>query len=238
MRSQGPRQYTSTTRAGTKIKSPVVLKETTAVARLDKRLKKLEREERSAEIKWFDQTFSSTVTYAAPVLLPICLMTQGDTQNNRQGNKVSPTSIQLKMNILGNSSQVSGLLVRCVIFKDRSPDGTMPTFYGQPDSVYEQNGTISDPSLFNRNRNMLEKYDIIYDKVFIPTPMVHDGTDNQVGIIHVVKYKKLSGDIRYKGNAGNVSDLSVNGYFFGFMTNITAFPPSVIAITRLNFRDN
>lgn len=204
------------------------------VKKLDARIKKIEHEE---ETKWFETRVSSSVVYAAPVIQALSLITQGDTQNSRQGNMINATSIQIKMSLVNNATNYNTTSCRMMLLWDKCADGALPTAYGSNDSVLDATAAV-DPTLMNRNRNMLDRFHIIWDKVYTWNPQVHDGTYNQQLARYIGKYRKLGRLIKYKANAGTIGDAACNSLIFMFMTTLTAFGPIVEANFRLNYKDD
>lgn len=59
----------------------------------------------------------------------ICIsnITKGDNVDNRSGDKVSPISINTRLNLLVNANSSTGDQMRIVMFKDKQARGAVPT---------------------------------------------------------------------------------------------------------------
>lgn len=212
---------------------------------LAKRVKHIEND--LIELKHFDYEFGpSVITPSGITLEGHLLITQGDTVTSRTGNKISPTSLQLRGGVFTDSACLNPVKVRMIAFWDRQCNGASPVLFNVNNGLLD-NSVIGTSVYAPRNTNTLDRYTIVYDKVMQFNPQAWQSyttaaPDSAVEFAmpiekHLSKIYKLSRQIRYDTNTGTISDLVSNAFYVSFMSDQTTHSPLLEGAIRMYFRD-
>lgn len=214
---------------------------------LSKRIKHIEND--LIELKWKDDVWALTnLTPAGNLLSAYQYLVQGPGQSNRVGNKVSPTSLQFKMQIESSVVSTSPVLVRVFAFWDRQVNGSSPTFMGYNNGIFDDT-TVTNPCFAPRNYGTIHRYTMLYDQVFTLTPRnwysstTSGGTTTVATLMPTLKYLnkrfKLSRVIKYDTNTGTIADLVSNAFYVGILTDESDVikQPSMSGAARMYYKD-
>lgn len=213
---------------------------------LSKRIKHIEND--LIELKWFDYPFAATITNAGVNLEGQWLITQGTAYNNRVGNKISPTSMQLRLSVVSDATQIVPVLVRMVAFWDRQANGGSPVLLNYNNGLLDPT-TITNPCYAPRNYNTIDRYTIVEDKVMVINPVnwfVNTdvaGTSTVSETMPVAKFirktYKLGRTVKYDTNTGAIADLVSNVFYVALFTDtaVAAYQPLMSGAIRLYFKD-
>lgn len=213
---------------------------------IDRKIKKLSKIQ---ELKHRDVITSDSTENGDPMIFLLNGMQKGDNVNNRQGNSVYLSSLQVRFRVAWPqaTSVASGVgQVRCCIVLDRYPNGE-----ALQESDFLDLSVITDALYAPYNLNAGRRFKILYDRVIIINPnflsawdQVEDNFDAfDVGTKAV--YKTIRRKIRFKmhfnqGNAGNITDINRGAIWFYATSNIVegASSPFVHLGARTLFKDN
>lgn len=192
------------------------------------------------ELKYLDTFINGTGMTSTSTLNLLNGMTLGDDVSNREGNEISPTSIQCKFNLQQVATAVnSDHVIRQIVFWDSQSNGAAPSAGDLLDLA-----TITAPTIAPYKRQYQKRFKIIYDKVFVlhpgtvdPTaattqilaPTVHSGFKRALG--RVVKFRNAQ-------NAGTVADIASNSLYSLWVTNSASANVTVTAGYRMYFKDD
>ena len=79
------------------------------------------------ELKYLDTFMNGTAITTAGVLILLNGMTLGDTVSNRQGDSITPTSIQCRFTGQASATIDEEAFVRHIVFWDSQPNGAAPS---------------------------------------------------------------------------------------------------------------
>lgn len=209
---------------------------------LNKKIKHIENN--LMELKFIDQ-FVATTTSGAGTSDYLTGTAQGDTNSNRQGNVINPTSIQWKVDIFADPLLLGCSRVRMILFWDRQPNGAVPVLTGAATAQSLLDiGVVTDSTLAPRNFNTIDRYHILIDKVYVMNPQVvlltAAGATTQVvpmqkTIHHVHKLSRL---VKYDNTSAAITASVSNALHAAYFTDVGATQPSVQCSYRLYFRDS
>lgn len=212
---------------------------------LAKKVKHIEND--LMELKYFDYSFGPTnVTNTGVILEGHMLIMQGDTASTRTGNKINPTSLQLRCGLNTIDATLIPVKVRMIAYWDRQANGASSVLANINNGVLD-NTTISSIVYAPRNLNTVDRYTIVYDKVFVFNPTAWtsytSGTPNAVDTAfpiekYISKAFKLGRQVRYDTNTGAVADLVSNAFYIAFASDVAADYPVIEGGIRLYFRDS
>lgn len=212
---------------------------------LAKKVKHIEND--LMELKYFDYSFGPTnVTNTGVILEGHMLITQGDTASTRTGNKINPTSLQLRMGLNTVDTLLVPVKVRMIAFWDRQANGASPVLANINNGLLD-NSTIGTIVYAPRNLNTVDRYTIVYDKVMVINPTAWtsytSAVPNVVGTAfpiekYISKAFKLGRQIRYDTNTGALADLVSNAFYIAFVSDAASDEPVMEGGIRLYFRDS
>lgn len=162
--------------------------------------------------------------YTTSTTYPVYDLAEGVAENNRVGNQIKPTSMQLRFTMYrGNADSVCRLIV--FRWKERDSSVTLA-------SILEQ-GSVGTASYVNApliletgNRN---RFDILHDKCYV----LDDGKQNTVNRVINIKMSKKIGYI-----SGSASQERMNEIYYVFISDVVlASAPSVYVQALGYFRD-
>lgn len=152
---------------------------------------------------------------------------QGDAVTNRNANKIYACSIQTTCSVFLPAG-ASGTAFRIIAFWDKTANGAVPT----GNSVFDTT-TLTDFTTAARNVGFLKRYNVVYSKRFVMNPS--DATLAYTKQVHL--RFKLGRIISYTGNAGNITDMSLNLFWFGITFQSGLGAPTYAHSTRLYYKD-
>lgn len=191
-------------------------------------LKKVERK-LQGEVKTFITSTTNSFVHpltGTPIRNPIPLIIQGDTVQNREGNKVKILHFGIK-GIIKQDTAVTHQNVRIMIFKDTQNNGTLPTMAQLLFSTVADRNMVTHLNMQYRSR-----FKVLYDRLFALTV-----TDK----IEIGFEKKFSQSytMNYSGNTGGIADFNGSGYFiYAWSDEPTVNYPTLTYSVQLKFIDN
>lgn len=209
---------------------------------LNRRLKHMEH---MPELQYKDTYQPGVVpTASVPLIMPLNILSQGDSVSQRKGNKITATGLKLDFwirneNVLAAVTEDTSWL-RCTLLYDMAPAGAVPVVLTSsgPNAIFD-NSTIIDQTIMPRNIPLGKRYKILWDKVLTVTPTIYD-TSNTVSnrhMIHKKKFFKLKRVSDYIGNTGAINDLQSNSLIFLVTTSFTADGPTITCGARFFYKD-
>lgn len=156
---------------------------------------------------------------AAPLIIPLNIIQQGDTGQSRDGDQVKMTFINGRIAI--NNETPGAHNVRFMVIHDRQSDGNTPDF---GEILELQGGSIVGTNALNNLDNKF-RFHTLYDKtVSLPgqvdggTPELTVGANSLRQFVIALnlykKYKKGTGlRVRYSASTGAISDIASNAVY-------------------------
>lgn len=210
------------------------------VKKLDKRVKKIENEIELKYVDFVNTAFSATAAPAGGLLNAI---ERGTPPNNRIGNEVRATSVQIRYNIFNAIPAEFPQIIRVIVFYDRQANGGNPGFIGASSTnALLDNDVITNPVHAPYNQNTRMRYHVMYDKVHVLIPQ----SDTQTGLgmvpheMFIRKHIKLGRKTRYDANniPAAIADISTNSLWVMVVADATyADPPTMNFSSRFFFKD-
>jgi len=204
------------------------------------------------ELKFKDVVDAGTTITNTGVQDLLCPIVQDDTASGRNGNRVFPTSIHIRAELITDPDQVSVLngptWIRCILFWDRQPNGAAPTIVGASNTQSLLDNTVVNLGYLSpRNFNTIKRYKILYDKVITLNPQVvlttvagPPSTSQVVPMGYYLNFtKKLGRMIQFNDTTGVIGSIETNSLYIMYICNVTAGAnqPQVVAGYRLYYRD-
>ncbi len=179
----------------------------------------------NVEYKIINTTGTGIAITVAPIITPISNIQIGDTNLLRDGSNLKVVSLRWAYTIVQHASAVA-TSVRCLVVKDNQTNGAI---YVGADVLTNLAAGIGINS--PRNLDNLGRFSVLYDKV-------HTFSDSGSVVAHRRVYKKQQVKLRYSGNAGDITDLSMQSYSLFFLSNETTNQPTITFHNQLRFVDN
>lgn len=212
--------------------------------------KKIKTIDRDIEVKWKDvmnDTFIMSPVSIVDLLNPLA---QGNTSITRLGDKVQATSIQGRYCVFNDNDNLVPNIWRVIIFWDRGPKGAAPIFSDILDTT-TMTSAASNTVYAPYNLKNVPRFKILYDQSGIIqvnqqlTTVLAGATTTTTAVLtqssNVYHFKiPLKRIVNYGlGNAGTVADISQNGLFGLYLSDIPAAsqPPAIVIGTRFLFKD-
>lgn len=179
----------------------------------------------NVEKKFVETNLSGNLGFT-PVITPLSLTAQGDTQSNRQGDSIKATSNGTSMNFVMAAAGTQGVC-RVVLVLDKVSNGAAPTTA----TIFDV--TAASPQNYHYNPDFAgSRYTILWDKKYTFVK----GADTEARIIDL--YQALSHHIKYSGTTAAQASCST-GHLYLWMnysdnTNQLAYDISNV----LRFIDN
>lgn len=187
-----------------------------------KEVRKLKKETKQ-EVKFEDTVLDTNIGYGGMTTIFISGISQGDGENDRDGNECWIKGVNLKF-LVDNIHTTADAVIRVMLFQDMDCDGTSPTTAEILEEI--------DWSSF-RNLENIRRFKVLHDKIFVLGP---SGVNNSLRVIR--KSFKMSKKLVFHGATGATTDARSGAYFVGFMTNLTAGGnPVVEGTARVRFTD-
>ncbi len=195
------------------------------VAPLLRRVRRLEKKTSAIESKFIDFTqLTTSINANVTSLLRVEDIVQGDEHDERQGDSITLTSVQVRILftafMAGDQNQI-----RIVIVHDKQANGVLGTAAQMFLDGTDQDINVSPYNLDNKHRFQ-----------FLSDEEVTINEQGQSSVLYK-KYVKLNHKIRYDANTGAVSDLTSSNiiiYVIGFSS---AGEGDMQSITRLRYLD-
>lgn len=188
---------------------------------------------RMTETKYFD-TMSSTAAGVNAFALddPIFLTGAdlGDAENERDGEDITPMSMQIRMTIKQNSGLTGSAPVRVTLVRMRQhSSSTAANLYGSV--VYDPGHVAFGNSLLAPyNRNLRSQYEVLYDRRFTLS------SDDQGHNVLIRLGRKHLRRITYSTDNGNDGVNQVYMFVRSDQTN-PAFAPTFVYWSRMMYKD-
>ncbi len=188
-----------------------------------KALSKVRKLERKVEVKMYDITLTTIASVpAVGDIRSLAAVLQGDLVNNRDGNKIAPFFLKVKIHwkcVVAALSQI----FRTIIFRDMQQiDSTTPT-------VGDVLVAADSMSLYHATNR--KRFKILFDATWTGAQSASDGL-NFVANLNL----KLSRRMGFSGAAATT--VNENGLYMISVHNDTANLPSVIFTSRLFYNDS
>ncbi len=170
----------------------------------------------NTEQKAYDSGNTSTSSYNGTIL-PIALMAQGTTDNQRVGDSVLNKSIFIRGTVQRNTTDSS---VRFILFRDKQN-----TIASTADLMNNTGSTYSPFEPFHKDNK--KQFTILLDKTFV-VDTYHPKTD------YKFEFKNLDTHSQFD-NGGTT--INTGGYKIALISDTVA-GPSVLTMSRLFYIDN
>lgn len=215
------------------------------IQNLKKKVKKIEYNE---EVKYFDfgalnNAIVETGTQLAGGGIAYAIV-QGDGSTSRDGNEIITTSMLIRANITADVDKLSASFVRMVVYWDSQANGAINSTAGAEGSNSLMLASALVPGHLDfRNQATIDRFTILYDKVFTLNPQVvlttaaGITTQNIPVELFISKRFKLGRKIQYDANTGTVTDLVKNNICVTFISDNSTDPPLIDYNMRLYFKD-
>lgn len=189
------------------------------------------------EIKELDTSPDATylVSYDVPVVYPLTLTAQGDTQAQREGREIGMKRIQLYVACFRNASNTTGshdrmsiALVKC----KRAVAGTAPTW----SDVFAYTGQHNSVVPF-RNIDARDQSEYVVVKKWHVDLGDSTGNPKSTKIINWSKSYKVPQKITYSGSNASLADSAMGHYFLIATSDVisTGYPPAIQYACRVHF---
>lgn len=207
--------------------------------------KQLREVKGDTELKYFDVSISATVDEAGNLFV-LNAMGVGDTQITRTAGQIKLTSVQFRLKFTADPSRVNFTTCRVMVLWDRQANGALPTVAGNPltpENAILNNVIESDLTLAPIQYENIDRFHILYDKMFVSNPNVVATTtaDATTAVIRVgsilSKYIKLNRNAKYSAAASGIASIVTNSLLMLVVTDIAASQPIVDGMARIYFRD-
>ena len=177
----------------------------------------------NTEMKFVDVISTGNIS-STPTIIPLCLPSQGTTEQNRIGNSLLLKDINLRLSISPNYTAVPLNIFRVVMLIDKTQQGVAPTA-----SQIFQNSTNIDSAF---NKNFTDRFVIIKDKRFLSAQQ-----GDQMQLIQKW-FKKLDFHQRFLGTGGTAADAGQNTPYLVIWGTLSVNFPTYSIYSRTNFTDN
>lgn len=156
-------------------------------------------------------------------------LTQGDTNITREGNQITAESIYIKL-MFHIAAAASSSQIRCLLVHDKQSNGAAFATTDLLESVTNIRSLITP-----RNLDNIKRFQVLYDKIIV----LNQNVASAISTTRFIKiYKKLGINLRYDGNAGDITDLTQSALSLLFISNEATNEPTVDVDSRIRFIDN
>lgn len=157
---------------------------------------------------------------------------QGDGISSRDGRQIQMKSIQVRATFTSPVATTDPIIIRYVVFIDKSPRATAPTLSQVLDT--SQGG----PEETYRNLDYRKRFVILKDKVFIMD--AHQGFDSAKAYFNrvhreIIKFKKLKlNTVFNSGSAGTIADIESGAIYLMLFGTSATYPvvADIMAVAR------
>ncbi len=183
-------------------------------------VRRVRRLEKSREFKLIDTQVGATAQGVVPTIVQLTNIVQGLTDITRMGTKITITGIQLRY--IANDDITNGY--RMMVIMDRQTNGVIYTAADLLEDV-----TTTDVMISPLNRDNKGRFKVLYDRLHLLSVA---GVANVQGR----RFFRMNTEVRFDGNAGDISDLTTNSYSLLHVAQIASMNPTIFV--RLFFTDN
>lgn len=205
------------------------------VMNVKKSVKEIQSKE---ELKYNDIMLSGAAVTSAGLLTLLNGLTQGDGVSNREGDSISPTSIQCRAAaVQANTSIGADVVWRHIVFWDAQPNGAAPTMGDLLDQAI-----ITQAAYAPYKRQYQKRFKIVYDNMFKTSPNMADPANPTTQItqpLRLIQFKRsLNRVVKYRNaqNTGLVNDLATNSLYSLWV--VTGGTHNVTGGWRMYFKDD
>lgn len=231
---QGPRiarqsqAYTQRINAGTRRRAHTVVTPATVRAITRKTVAKM------SEHKYHDTEHSAEeASFDDPYIYCLNVIAQGDNDQQRDGDKLQMSSLQIRGSITYPSAAAIGRLI-IVNMKSGNVDasGTGTTVFGLSDILQ---GTPSALSIFeNYHHDKRSRFQVLYDRTFC---LPQSGTSTANVPLSFKKSIKLKKTVQFLSGGTSCTKNAVYMIWLSSSTDVSNNGPTLDAIARINFVD-
>lgn len=193
------------------VKTVMIQKPKSRIEKIEKDVRKLKKFEAAAI---HSATFSSAITLDdVGTLTYLGTISQGDQETQRNGNAISPISLEYRCHSLSSNLGVN-TFVRYIIFQDNNSQGNLPT-------TSEVLASAAVNSMYAINNNLEGRFRILRDWSHTLTPPNIDGSLK----LFKGKIKNLN-KMYFGGTGATVADARAGGLFLLRITTAGANEPT------------
>lgn len=188
-----------------------------------KALSKVRHLERKTESKAKDYTYTVIAGVSTSGFVTnLSLIGQGDTREDRDGNKISPSMLSLNFQWLGDASATSDMY-RVIVFRDRRQVvATTPLML----EVLVQSNPLSQ-----FNYGFKHRWKVVYDEVFT-------GANDAAIRLSFTRFVKIRLNLPMRWSAGTDTSIVANGLYMLVISNLAANLPEFGFTGRLHYTDS
>lgn len=156
-------------------------------------------------------------------IVPLCHIDQGDDEGSRDGAQIKITSIYATFFAVPNTSEV----IRIMLVQDKQVNGAAFTLGDLLHDPTATDNIVSPLQLVNKFR-----FKILYNQVL--------AIDTDTSKMYRKYYKRFSKGIkiRYNGTGGGTADITSNGLYLVFLSDVGVNYPTLTYNVRIRFVDN
>jgi len=185
----------------------------------------------NSEKKFFDAATNGSPRSGVPVIQHLTGVSQGDADNNRNGDSIGLKALQMNGILTWDSESAAADRVRLVILMDKDNEAGTPPTAGQ---VYEMTTDVNGL----RNMEWPKRFRILMDKVYT--------RDSDKDAIHVEYYKKFKMMKDFNGNPTQMKHITWqsgdtearNHIYIMMICNNATVGPTFTYRNRIRFYDN
>lgn len=205
------------------------------ISNVRKSVKKIQRKE---ELKHLDTLVNDSTIPGSGTFYLLNGVSQGDTNILREGNEISPTSIQFKCAITLAVTEGNSRTFRHIIFWDSQPNGAAPTI-GQ---ILDDN-VITTYTYAPYEYDYNKRFKIVHDKIISmvapsPGPTTNGTSSDFINPTFVYKKKiKLGRIVKYIGTGATIASIGTNS-LYSLWIDTDSSSATVYCGYRLYFKDD
>ncbi len=184
-----------------------------------KKVQRMNRpEKKQAIVQATDAAMATT-----PTIVQLCNMSEGDTNQKRDGGEVRFVSCTLNY-LSQRHISADTTVIRIMLVHDKQTNGAI---FADTDLLYDATAVDNIVSPLNLNNN--HRFKVLYDRCH-PVAAANR-------VVCRKKFFKLNILCRYDANAGDITDLTQGSIALVFMTDETTNTPVITYNVRLRFTD-
>ncbi len=208
------------------------MSKSTSTRKIATKALEMAKENRSiSEVRQRDNAAATLTAGTAWTFIYLSGVAQGDDFNERIGRKIKAISIQLLMQLIGNTSAVLSQRMRFVLFWDKENQQADPTAL----EVF----TADDIETFpNATPNLKKRFKILWDHTFVLGNLVGNGTSTlQRTEKTIKKFLRLSRTLTYATTGATVVGAAQNALFLAHVSDDGVNSPTAPIRVRFSYRD-
>lgn len=198
------------------------------ISSVEAKLKKLIMDK---EVKSFDVTdVAGTTTVANSQIIQLSGVAQGDGEQQREGNQLTPINFRISGYITSDLNKANyRTFLRVMLVRDNDPMAGTPTISSLLENVTDGGICVSPLNYLNIGR-----YTVFYDK----TMKLNPNDEANVSMLYqpFMIQKKVNGKIYFSGASG--SNTRKGHYYLVVCSDSTADPPFLNYTSRMRFTDS